>query len=459
MAGHNWPPSYNRTHIVLIPGFGGFDALGKVEYYAGLTPLFDDWKNDRKKSVKPAVVLHYFDNLPCAAVVTRASRLRSYVAKRIARGEILEDDAVILVGHSTGGLDIRQLISDLHRPENDPVHVDGGKDIPIATIRHCVRGIVFLSVPHWGTNIADWVRSYPVWRKAVISQLRAGAAGAEFFPLDWIQPRLAAGAACITGADLLLAVEDALTEANARHGKPSPQRTADAHEAASDLGLYLRHMASDFHVIDDLASKRPEEGPLSPAHYDMARRSKELKRWTWPTRSYVTIADPPFRFPPGAPAPVWSLADLSTYPEISKDAQMSAGTDMFYRMCYRACAGGPFRRPRLAGKVTRTLDGAPPPPIEVWDNDGIVNTASMLWPKGEIVLVPCDHLDIVGHYTLVEAERGGGRRYRVYDALESMPRFTAAAFKQVWTEVFDFCVCPTAAGPPLKQPARAAAGA
>ena len=40
-------------------------------------------------------------------------------------------------------------------------------------------------------------------------------------------------------------------------------------------------------------------------------------------------------------------------------------------------------------------------PIELWDNDGVVNTAPMLWPKGEKVLVLADHLDIVGHYKLV----------------------------------------------------------
>jgi hypothetical protein len=33
-------PSTKRFHIVLIPGFAGFDALGQLEYYSGITPLF-----------------------------------------------------------------------------------------------------------------------------------------------------------------------------------------------------------------------------------------------------------------------------------------------------------------------------------------------------------------------------------------------------------------------------------
>jgi hypothetical protein len=51
-----------------------------------------------------------FRQFPTAAVVTGATRLRGYLARRIARGEISISDDVILVGHSTGGLDIRRLL-------------------------------------------------------------------------------------------------------------------------------------------------------------------------------------------------------------------------------------------------------------------------------------------------------------------------------------------------------------
>jgi len=80
-----------------------------------------------------------------------------------------------------------------------------------------------------------------------------------------------------------------------------------------------------------------------------------------------------------------------------------------------------------------------PQPLELWDNDGIVNTNSMLWPTGENVLVAGDHLDIVGHYKLVEAERGSGRKYQSYDSLKSMPQFTGEMFQNIWTEIFNFC--------------------
>jgi triacylglycerol lipase len=105
--------STKRLHVVLVPGFAGFDALGQLEYYGGITPLFQTWLTGNQ-------VLHYFDNFPTAAVVTRATGLRSYLAKRLARGEISNRDDVILVGHSSGGLDIRWLLWDLyHRKSAD----------------------------------------------------------------------------------------------------------------------------------------------------------------------------------------------------------------------------------------------------------------------------------------------------------------------------------------------------
>jgi hypothetical protein len=135
-----------------------------------------------------------------------------------------------------------------------------------------------------------------------------------------------------------------------------------------------------------------------------------------------------------------------TYPELAKDPQLSAKTDLSYRLCYRACAGGSFRWPANAGEITCKLGQVPPKPLETWDNDGIVNTASMLWPRGERVLVMADHLDIVGHDTLEEvpeAKQGKGpygvaRRYQAYDALQSTPQFTGETFNEIWSEIFDF---------------------
>ena len=142
MKRSNW---CSHVHVILVPGFGAFDALGQVEYYSGITSVYNNWNRNHLP-----VTLHDFRNLPSAAVSTRAIKLLRYLGKRIARGEILEDDAIVLVGHSTGGLDIRQLVCDLHKRENKRVHIDSGYVVTSRQIRDRLKGVVFLSVPPLG---------------------------------------------------------------------------------------------------------------------------------------------------------------------------------------------------------------------------------------------------------------------------------------------------------------------
>jgi len=425
------PRPNHRLHIVLIPGFAGFDALGQLRYYACITPLFQTHCVGNE-------VLHYFDTLPTAAVVTRAGRLQTYLGKRMARGEITPRDDVILVGHSTGGLDIRQLIWDL-RGRKEPIVVDGGAEVKPRDILERIRRVVFLSVPHWGTNIADWVHAHPICREAVVAELRAAVASSQCLVADRIEDCITGAAAWLTGAGLLFAVRDALSEANGHNGTPGPMRTAEAHEAASQLGLYLRLMASDFRAIDDLRSRVPPGAPQSPAHFTN-QREKELKLWRdlgINVRSYATLGSRPFHFEPGRPAPTWELAMPWTCPELAKD--LNPNTDIVYRACYRACAGGPFTWPMHSGKVTRRMPGCSDHTLELWDNDGIVNTASMLWPQGENVLVPADHMDIVGQYKPIVATSGEARQFQAYDLLKSDSGFGDEMLKEVWREIFDFC--------------------
>ncbi|KAJ9115442.1 hypothetical protein QFC22_005200 [Naganishia vaughanmartiniae] len=169
-----------RHHIVLVPGFGGFDALGQLQYYAGVSEQFHNWQQSRPNG-QPPVDLHYFDNLPTASVATRAVRLREYLAKRIARGEFrvtsgpMEkqypgDDKVFLVGHSTGGLDIRKLLSGLQQmmDRQELIDVDGNEvTVNPHDVLRIVEGVAFLSVPQYGTNVADWVISHRLERQFI----------------------------------------------------------------------------------------------------------------------------------------------------------------------------------------------------------------------------------------------------------------------------------------------------
>src|ERR1035441_10073027 len=70
-----------------------------------------------------------------------------------------------------------------------------------------VKRIVFLSVPQFGTNIADWVRTYTIGRQVVVSKLRASVEASQLPLLDRFEGCLSSFAARATNLDLLEAVQ------------------------------------------------------------------------------------------------------------------------------------------------------------------------------------------------------------------------------------------------------------
>ena len=403
-----------RCHMVLIPGFAGFDMLGQLEYYAGVTEL-------RPRDA----ALHYFDNFPTATVTTRATRLQKYLIKRVLRGEFGTHDRIALIGHSTGGLDIRQLIWNLSQDalsESSSRCSFDGLETPKQRISsqllRMIQRVVFLSVPQWGTNIANWVKSNDYLRPVVLGGLRAAVAGSQVPLLNCLEDYVTTFIADHEQPDILFAIRDALHEAEPVEGGKG-ESGAMAQEAASELCLWLRHMASDFSVIDDLTvwnrRHERERRPVSPAHFGSALRAQEQEYWhdrKIRTRSYATIGP--------VPEP--------------------AHSDLLYSLFYRACATGPFQYPGGHNiPQPKPFAGTRADPITVSDNDGIVNTASMLWPdENRTVLVECDHMDIVGHYEHVPTTNGAGRKYQAYDLLRSLSGFNRNTFTRVWNEVFDF---------------------
>jgi hypothetical protein len=438
------------VHIVLVPGFAGFDALGQLEYYADVTPLFSEWRQRHRRH--RAAVLHYFDNFPTAAVQTRAERLQRYLAKRVARGEFQPGDRIALVGHSTGGLDIRCLLDHLARAPRRPNRVDGARRAALAIgggeLLDFIDRVVFLSVPHRGTNMADWVAAYRPGRHLVIRPLQAAVGTADVPAVRAVQDLMTAAAAWLTGTDVLLAVQDALRETDADPDEAGPGGVAGAQEAAAELSLWLLHMASDFAAIDDLAVQPRGGRSASPAHAGEAEREREQTAWAAQgiaVRSYATLARPPIQVPPGGVDP-WDPLKPWTYSRCAPEAP----DDVLYYACYCACAGGPFASPDN-DKLLRLRYLRPAHQkhlaswgvgdrLRPWENDGIVNTASMVWPgAGDTFLVPADHMDIVGHYRRVMAAGPSRRRFHTYDLLASRSGFGDETFRDVWEDVFGFC--------------------
>lgn len=491
-----------RKHLVLVPGFVGFDVLGQVGYYAGVTSLFRSW---RSRCDRPEATLHYFDNFPTASVSMRAERLRVFLGKRIARGEIAPHDEVTLLGHSTGGLDIRRLLLDLLQAHETTV-VDDRLVLAHDELLAPIRRAVFISVPHYGSNLADFFYDY---RPTVQSLVHDAAIGLQYnrgFIGD--ARRWLASMWPDTRSDLLLALHDSLNESDVHPGASARQR-AKEREALAQLTLWLDHMAADFGALTDLTTAARTEQSDSPAHASQADRREELRLWRGHhaalggirTQSYATrvpsedvtlpwVVTAGLQVARGMMLPMRALyealritdsipyaankvRDVAARTRVGIDSlalppallALHARPALLFEFAQGACAVGAFEKPStrdlctvpelLAKSTTRRMD---PRSITAADNDGIVNTLSMLWPHDaqhqaehpaepeahEAFFVRSDHADVIGHYRRRPEHpepgkaAGSDRLYDAYDIFDSGSGFDDARFEQVWQSIFDF---------------------
>lgn len=463
-------PGAGRIHLVLVPGFGGFDVLGGLEYYAGTTQRFQRWL-EGVGAVGPASSLHYFGNFPTAGVKTRAALLREFLAKRVARNQIEPRDSIVLVGHSTGGLDIRQLLCDLTGmgplDARISTSVDGSREsaLELASVRlrQMIRRVVFLSVPQRGTNIANWVRDHGGARRLITGLVRSvvdvadlpGIEGVDVGLAKWVTRPLLEQAERPCG--LVAALSDVQLEM-AERKSVDPLRAAKGRVAQGNVSLWLNHIAGDFLAIEDLAFGEDERG--TPARFTSAQRAREQQAWLanerWgpiEVQSFATLGRCPFGgrwkerrgdAPRGLVDKALAAVKGSFEGALALlDAEEQQGkSDLAYRLAYQICAQGPFEV--APDTSVEELGSGRSVVLEPWENDGIVNTASMYWPLGKNYLVHADHGDIIGHFEFVKAgARDLGREYHTYDIFESSSardgvEFGKAEFAAVWDRVFDF---------------------
>ena len=124
------------AQVFLVPGFFGFQTIAGLPYFTGVKSVV----RDRLAELGVRARVHALDTLPTASIESRAR----YLGDRIA--EMVPDDgsAIHLVGHSTGGLDARVLVSPSTLPEHAP-------------LRARVRSLISISTPHQGTPLADYL--------------------------------------------------------------------------------------------------------------------------------------------------------------------------------------------------------------------------------------------------------------------------------------------------------------
>lgn len=211
-----------------------------------------------------------------------------------------------------------------------------------------------------------------------------------------------------------------------------PFRAAKGREAHANVNLWLSHAENDFLAINDLAYG--EEGkPRTPARFSQAERVQELTGWAaraaedrepaWPAidcRSYATLGRCPFderwqeqqEEPPPTSRLTLVRDRLEDVWALLRRNERRGKSDFVYRVTYQLCANPPFRAP--SGAAAKDFWSGERVQLASWHNDGIVNTASMPWARGETLLVHADHGDIIGHFDFkASTELEPGRKYRV----------------------------------------------
>lgn len=118
--------------IYLIPGFFGFANFGDLKYFAHVRDRLGATMSARGIEVE----MHYVQTLPTASLRRRAARVVETIADTAGDG-----DAIHLVGHSTGGIDARLVVSPgVNLPTSHPVDAIASR----------VRTIVAVASPHLG---------------------------------------------------------------------------------------------------------------------------------------------------------------------------------------------------------------------------------------------------------------------------------------------------------------------
>jgi hypothetical protein len=125
----------------LIPGFFGFADIGDVLYFAHVV----DYLPEACASHGIPAEVHAVQTLPTASVRRRAERLMEHITS-VAPG----DDPVHLVGHSSGGLDARLMVT-----PGGALRTDG--DVEALAAR--VKTVITVGTPHYGTPVASFFSS------------------------------------------------------------------------------------------------------------------------------------------------------------------------------------------------------------------------------------------------------------------------------------------------------------
>lgn len=333
-------------HVYLVPGFFGFTSLGSLNYFLGVRELLEE----RLRALGVSAVVHETDTLPTGSIRHRAVRLLHRVEQD---GAFRQGAGIHFVGHSTGGLDARLLVSPgVQLVPSDLEAEVGGR----------VRSVQTLSTPHHGTPLANFFTSlqgrnvlYLLTLLATTDVGRLGlTATAQYLSL-------------VARLDDVLGHTDTLLDLFAERLLRSVST-----ERGHQLWEFLGEVAKDQGAVIQLT---PEAVDL----FNAAVTNRAGVRYV----GHVSASPAPLsRARLSDLDSVWAPLGLALYATV-------------YRVTAQEHRSYPY--PALSEEARVVLAARLPFPVDAGANDAIVPALSQVW--GEIgQVVEADHLDVVGQY-------------------------------------------------------------
>jgi triacylglycerol lipase len=335
--------------VYLIPGMFGFGKLAGYDYFAHV----EEALRKRFALAEVPVVIEVVPTPPTASIRKRAKVLADVIARSTESDD--GEGPIHLIGHSTGGLDARVVVS-------PTVHLD----IPDASLRWTARvqSVVTLNTPHFGTPLAAFFATVSGTRLLyAISLLTFATLTIGGPPLGLLSSVIAA----IGGADKALGLDigvlDRATNLVLRfvgdRGREQVRSWLDG--IRDDQGGIIQIMPEVMDLFNGACANHPE------IRYGS-----------------VATASPPPR------AVTFASSVLSPYATASATAYST-----IYAVTSRPSSTYPF--PPLDPETEAKLRGGIDREISERLCDGIVPTLSMPW--GELLWAGRgDHLDVVGHF-------------------------------------------------------------
>lgn len=377
------------THgIVLVPGFFGFGTFGDqngqhIDYFARVREELAA----RLGGLSPVFVTHE----PPAPTGRLGARAAALFAEVTELGKSV--DRIHLVGHSTGGVDVRHVT-------NPAYPIAGVSADERARVIAKIDSVVSVSAPFHGTPIA---RNLAYADEALLVPLHLLSILTSRDPL-----RLTGRAALA-----LLGVRELVFGAPAGQDRIIPSFLMGVDEAtAEQVRKFLKTVVRDTGALDDLTPARMRASESNLAATDHPHLA-----------SFVSVA----------PRSVHGLL-RSFHPFDAPERRV------LYALAHRMSTPEPADAipPMASGPW---IGGHPSTTVEEGANDGVVPAGSQTVGSAAAGLVYGDHLDVVGHF---DAEGGGGTFFK------SGAGFDRRRFTALWSAVADRIRQRTSGSPSLR---------